>query len=324
MGVIVRDRLLLCRPRGGLNDMLQQIDACWTYAEQFGRRLMIDTTRSGLWDHFDEYFETARPEPNVKMRLTEADLPALNAMPAHPNCVSGRLDTYQTEFSKALTRHVEAESGTPVTFDFARDHDAPLLVHEQGGGGRHAIFMLPRLRFTADLRAHVNATLARLGGDYWAVHVRNTDYTTDVDAFFSRVGPSFVGRRVLICSDDAAVIKLAHERFHQSTILTATQTPDVQGRPLHESHDLPISRREANYNLLTDLAALGASRKLLTEKPREAKWSGFSRLARGITLRPGLLDTLLERRSLGAARWAAWNHLPTKVRALARALRRPS
>ena len=51
-------RYLLCRPRGGFNDTLSQIFLCMQYAKKTNRKLIIDTTRSGLHDNFSSYFKT--------------------------------------------------------------------------------------------------------------------------------------------------------------------------------------------------------------------------------------------------------------------------
>jgi hypothetical protein len=36
-------RLLVCRPQGGLKDMLCQIEQCCRYAERFDRTVLVET-----------------------------------------------------------------------------------------------------------------------------------------------------------------------------------------------------------------------------------------------------------------------------------------
>lgn len=54
-----KNRLLLCRPLGGLNDILCQIESCCRYAERFGRTVVVETdfhcTKS-FRDDFSRYF----------------------------------------------------------------------------------------------------------------------------------------------------------------------------------------------------------------------------------------------------------------------------
>jgi hypothetical protein len=57
----MNDRFVLCMPAGGLNDVLCQIEKCWRYAERHGRKLVIDTAKTGLLDSFDQYFKVASP-----------------------------------------------------------------------------------------------------------------------------------------------------------------------------------------------------------------------------------------------------------------------
>ncbi|MDR1911169.1 MAG: hypothetical protein LBQ52_02325 [Helicobacteraceae bacterium] len=53
-------KYIFCRPRGGLNDILCQIDICILYAIDYRRVLYIDTSRSAFLDDFDRYFTTRR------------------------------------------------------------------------------------------------------------------------------------------------------------------------------------------------------------------------------------------------------------------------
>ncbi len=50
------DRFLVCRPRGGFNDTLTQIEKTRRYAIEYGRTLVLDTTRSGLGCRLDRLF----------------------------------------------------------------------------------------------------------------------------------------------------------------------------------------------------------------------------------------------------------------------------
>src|SRR5947209_3468047 len=63
--LLSKDRLLLCRPQGGLNDMLCQIEKCCQYADRVGRTVIVDTdyARSApatFKDHLSKYFVSLR------------------------------------------------------------------------------------------------------------------------------------------------------------------------------------------------------------------------------------------------------------------------
>ena len=54
-------RLLLCRPQGGLNDMLCQVEACCRYGERSGRSVIVDTNYAGstyFRDDLRNYFRS--------------------------------------------------------------------------------------------------------------------------------------------------------------------------------------------------------------------------------------------------------------------------
>lgn len=62
-------RYLLCRPRGGINDTLNQIELCWRYARSYNRILVVDTeylVSSGICISFSELFETHKNLDTVR------------------------------------------------------------------------------------------------------------------------------------------------------------------------------------------------------------------------------------------------------------------
>ena len=85
-------KYVLCRPRGGLNDMLCEIEKCRMYAQQHGRKLLIDTAFSGFKDHFWRYFELFMPDPMIEGVLNYS---ALDRMSTLPHFVQGNVSTFQ-------------------------------------------------------------------------------------------------------------------------------------------------------------------------------------------------------------------------------------
>lgn len=49
-------KILLCRPKAGFNDILVQIYKCKKYAIRFNRKLYVDTSRSYVHTCFSNYF----------------------------------------------------------------------------------------------------------------------------------------------------------------------------------------------------------------------------------------------------------------------------
>ena len=299
------EKILLCIPRGGLNDTLCQIEKCRRYAEAYDRRLYVDTRKSGLLGNADLFFRMAKTgkRPAV-MRMDETAIDSLNTMVVHPAVVQGRVGQYRSVYSRTHRNICEESSGIRLTFDFATRHDTPVLLHEQCGGGTLSQDLLPHLTLSEELRAEVLHKLAMLPDTYVACHIRNTDYQTDYLHFFESIEKRVASRRLLVCSDDAQVIAEAREFFARSVVLTCGDIPDLSGRPLHrpENYQTDGERFRATAKALADLFALASASELHTTVLRHCSMSGFSSLAEYLHTNKHLIASLLQLQTKPSAR----------------------
>ncbi|MFA5957248.1 MAG: hypothetical protein WC811_11810 [Hyphomicrobium sp.] len=175
-------------------------------------------------------------------------------------------------------------------FDFSKNYQEDVLAYEQWGGGSLSFGLMDKLRLSPKIRPMVLDRVRQFDGKYYAVHVRNTDLKTNYKDFFSKIVPEVSGKRLLVCSDDAAVIEYARNFFRSSEILTSSEIPDLGGKPLHIYGD----RKKSNIDTIVDLIALGKSQKLFFANVTEGRASGFSGLAGHLFTNKYLLDGLLE------------------------------
>jgi hypothetical protein len=206
------------------------------------------------------------------------------------------------EFTNTFTRRIQFIAD--VALHRLRSHDygctlprnEEVVVHHRAGGGQESFDALKLFTFTEPVRSAVRQALSKCGDDYDAIHIRNTDIRTDYRAFLSQAAPRLSGRRVLVCSDDLAVIRAAKEILEASQVFTVTTTEDSGGQPLHK---LGVSRdgkerRRLNINMLIDLICLASSRDLLITASRpQCCNSGFSGLAKLLHGHPNLIDQLI-------------------------------
>ncbi|MGI9178225.1 MAG: hypothetical protein ACR2IT_10260 [Pirellulales bacterium] len=293
-------RLVLCRPRGGLNDTLNQIERCWAYAERFGRRLFVDASRSGLSGPFTEYFRLRDATANVALHPSPEDEAAFDTLPAEPAELTGRIGTYVATYGlPPLGHRADGPGRAAVRFDPDRPHAAALLVHEQGGGGTDSLAALRRLRFTDPVAEIIRSRVAPLGTGYLGVHLRHTDDRVDAEGVFASLRAMVAGRRVIVCTDDPAVIELARGILNASEVLTASTIQDANGRPQHDlrwfdAFPDPASRRRANLDALVDLVALGRADRVFVTRCYSGRHSGFGRLAQLLSEHRDVLDGLFE------------------------------
>jgi len=314
-------RYLLCRPRGGLNDTLCQIERCWRYAERFGRHLIIDTQQSALFGDFSDYFEVIDQTVEISTRLDYDLIAHLNTLSCRPYYLAGQVDSYVTKYEK-YNGFVDIQLNQPTRFnsnettDFDLDFDESLLIYDNAGGGNDSFRLLERVRLSESIRSVVRYSIDSLQKPYAAIHVRNTDYGTNYRKLFRKIKGRVKIDRLLVCSDDPAVIEYATTYFRGDVLFFDGRQPsnDPSGT-LHSytSVDDKLARRQVVIESIIDLIALGNAKHLylanidgvldfglLRQAGRKSykplpmyTLSGYSILATHICKNKGIIDLLL-------------------------------
>lgn len=283
-------RYLLCRPEGGLNDVLCQIGKCAQYAEDFYRILVIDTQRTIFSVPFGNYFTPRAPwivdaDPDILSRL--------DGLTALPGCIDGRITSYRSHYWPDALNFVEESTKTPISFDFGKDYDTPLLVHHACGGGEDSLACLRRFRVNRPVADKLAARLAIIGNEYSGIHVRHTDYQTDYQAFFSSLltsGKLAEPRPILLCTDNLAVINYGKGLFGAS-IHTFSTLPDNGSAPLHR--DASLDKTLINCDAILDLLMLAKSSMIHATETTGGHLSGYTQLALNLHDNPDVLTSLL-------------------------------
>jgi len=282
-------RYLLCRPAGGLNDMLCQIGKCAAYAEKHGRVLVVHTGTVEFGIGLETYFMPLVPEI---VFATPELLGALAGLDAYPNALQGRVNSYAARYSGERRNFVLDGSGEPISFDFAREHAEPLLVHHACGGGLLSLEALKRLRLKPDMVENFQARMRIVGKNYAGVHVRHTDYRTDYPGLFAAVAESLPQGRIVVCTDNREVLDYARALFG-ARVYNFADLPDTGGQPLHYGNGLDL--RTVNRDSILDLVTLARASRLYLARVSQGHYSGFSRLAAALNQNQPLVDRLLGR-----------------------------
>ncbi|MDR1284614.1 MAG: hypothetical protein LBJ88_00235 [Campylobacteraceae bacterium] len=284
-------KIVFCRPRSGLNDMLVQMQKCRQYALTYDRELYIDGSRGGFLDSFDNYFTV--PD---SVYLGGFDFMKYE-FTCYPAFLENDIVGYQVAYSSEKRKFVYAATSELITFDFAKSYEEDILVHEQSGGGL-GVDTFEWLRLNEKVKIYIVSILEKLGS-YDAIHVRNTDYKTDYKTFFENIKDK-LGNKIVLCTDDLEC-QLYAKSFFGDRLCVITELPDTQGRPLHNNKN--INRYSTNLNTIVDLFVLASGRNIYfsTILPRkEHPWtltgtvtSGFSRLAKALHERQDLVKKIL-------------------------------
>jgi hypothetical protein len=261
-----KQKHLLCRPRGGFNDTLCQIYKCLCYAEKHNRTLWVDTTRSGMLECLGNYFK----EPKF-FKFGVPDLDEIKT--SFPKEIEGQENCFEGVYNSVLKIYEDTYSKVPLTFDFQKDYDEELLVHEQCGGGDNSIYIMEHLQFTHEVKVCINNHLKKLD-KYSALHVRHSDYKTNYKLFFKNVLYALGDKKIVICTDSYECQQYALNFFNNLTI--SSEIPKTHGASLHENHQL--DRQETNLRMFIDLMTLVRGERFIYTNTSGNFVSGFSRL----------------------------------------------
>ena len=253
----VTPRILLCRPQGGLTDMISQIGKCCRYGDRYGRLVVVDTDFAGAINFrapFSDYFVSH----DRNLVLSSQGL---------------GLDD--------ITSTLRADD-EPSGFDFEKDSAEPVLVHHSMGGGlRKVRIALGRLSVSHVVRQEVAKRMAVIGGPYAAVHIRHTDYATDYQQRLEALQKS-VGLPLFVATDNRAVLADAISIFGPGNVFSFSTLPEQAGQPAHT--DTRLDAKTGNLDALCDLIMLAVASDyhmmpILQTAGQAWNYSGFSRFA---------------------------------------------
>jgi len=285
-------RALLCRPRGGINDLLCSIEKCWTYADKTNRKLLIDSSFSGLYDNFWNYFQPIAGYENIEFNLNYELFDSIDVL---PKSIQGRVSCYRADYSNTQGGYRDQISGELISFDFNSDFDISLLVHEEGRQVNYlsSLDLLRKLRLNERVKLDITRRLKLLPEKYTGIHIRHTDYLTDYESFLTQLKSELEGKNVLICSDNLQVIDYIKSEFTQSNVIRLSTFEDNRGWPLHVDHS-GSHQYNKNIEALTDLFALALADNIyLTNVQQLQAPSGFSLLAMGLYQNKDVVKSLL-------------------------------
>jgi hypothetical protein len=294
-------RFVLCRPQGGLNDLLCQVEVCRRYAARYGRTLVIDTqgtAESCLPLPFCEVFswqpdEPAEPKAKEAPRTLDAALLAEMSRPGVSVSPPALTSNLHRRVSRWAVR-CRVPDGPSA---------ASVVVHIDSGGGdaSHALIAERRLTLAPAYRAAAQRWAAICGPEpYVAVHVRHTDcktpdYARRLQAIFRlEQGPD--ANPILVCSDSAEVMATARRLAGEvpgARLIENDTMRLVTGAPIHlaAAHMASDAARTYIEQTLRDLFLLSGARTLHLMAPAGRRGpAGFSRLARFLQSDPAARD----------------------------------
>jgi hypothetical protein len=171
-------KYILCRPVGGLNDILCQIEKCCRYAEKFNRILIVDTYKSQglLGQNFLDFFFFKDPKIHVIFTVNKY-IKFLNTLTCFPPIIQNNIRKWHYFPNRQIT-----------TFNFKKNYEELLLYHESTSGGVLSHSLFNRIQLNSKVKLKVKKYLnQKLNFEYAGVHIRNTDLQSNYDDFFNEI-----------------------------------------------------------------------------------------------------------------------------------------
>lgn len=278
-------KYLLCRPEGGLNDILCQVHKCYSYAKRWNRALIIDTNYPGSVS-FKEKFSTYFNTKETDIFLDTAGLDLLESMSVHPSFLKGRINTYKIEWNNIINNFVDYKTQQPLNLKFDKDYTEQLIVHHGAGGGEKSVKVFDWLKLNQVILEELTFRIDKIGNKYTAIHIRHTDYQTDYKIRIQTLAKKIIGP-VFIASDNIEVIGYCIQAFGNARTYTFSRLPDQAGKRIHIDHiDHGLLPFEANKDAIADLFTHVLSDRLyffnIKSEGKRVRYSGFSRLAKNL------------------------------------------
>lgn len=294
-------RVLLCRPSGGLNDALCQIERCWNYASKFGRDLIIDFSGEPFLGAFFDLLEVRGPYQSRVRFANRGDIFELNQLPVIPTVASGRLSLYQASASSGEHRSAlfDSERGARLSFNFKKDYSAPVLLHHSGGGGQLSRRAISKFKVKDSSWAELEQATSFLPARYSCAHIRQSDYQTDYISFFSRLRRRVGETPLLVLTDNLKVVHEARARFSELNLLAFPPHDVPHGHAIHRSNQNVDAKKakSAASRLLAELFALSRAEafyytNIRNPRPRLRQlFSGLSLLMAFIHENPSFFES---------------------------------
>lgn len=215
------NRFLLCRPLGGLNDVLCQIEYARRIAKRAHRKLIVQTEpgspslRHRFGRPFSELFFSLDQRISVDLSQLKSGLAqSTNIYPKRYQLLGTWLDVSLEERTGGSEVQCRLEKNPP------REPD--LVVHEGFGGGTASFRLLEHLNISPNVLDPTLELVRELPNLCAAVHFRNTDYKSSYERLKEAVERVDTGSSILIATDDDSVLARLREDYSSREFISAS------------------------------------------------------------------------------------------------------
>jgi hypothetical protein len=280
-------KYIICIPQGGIVDMCCVVLSCIKYAQKYNRVLIIDSVNTWFNDDLNEYINIHNPY--VLTHAADTITHKINTLTTYPpNIDVEKLDLVVSNRKDSKTFYTINDKSLMTPLD--QDYDAGIVIYSMWRLEGN----LPDLLEMCTLRPKVldvyKSRRAQLPQRYVSVHIRNTDYDSNVTQFIEENNNNLEHNTIFLASDNANSIDEMKTKYG-SNIVTFAYIPDNKGKPIHEGYKRTKEEsRQYNIDTFVDILLLASA----NEYYFSCKKSGFSQAVVELRAKPELLKRLLQ------------------------------
>ena len=272
-------KYIICKPRGGLNDIFGFVTMCLKYAIRFNRILVIDTRKSlHFKDNFFKYFDIN----NANKHIYTSDIDTLyNSI---QKCTLFAANTITT--IPRNKQHINYNDFDPFKhniriIDLNTDYPEDVILYGSNNEilTKDIIYFFKKFNLTPMVLNHLKNRINIMPTQYISVHIRNTDYKSNVILFIKNNYSQLKNKHIFLATDDPNSIELFKMHFTTSNIYTFFQFPKSNkkyynrtGSGIHFNIRNNNEHKIFNIDTLIDIILLANSTKYLYS----CEQSGFS------------------------------------------------
>lgn len=272
-------KYIICKPRGGLNDIFGLVTMSLKYAIRFNRILVIDTRKSlHFKDDFFKYFDIN----NANKHIYTSNIDTLyNSI---QNCTLFAANTITT--TPRNKQHINYNDFDPFKhniriIDLNTDYPEDVILYGSNNANltKDIIYFFKNFNLTPMVLNHLKNRINIMPNQYISVHIRNTDYKSNVILFIKNNYSQLKNKHIFLATDDPNSIELFKTHFTPSHIYTFFQFPKSNKKyynraesGIHFNIRNNNEHKIFNIDTLIDIILLANSTKYLYS----CEQSGFS------------------------------------------------
>lgn len=256
---------------GGLNDTINQIMFCYKYCVKNKRILVINTTQSRLETPIQNYFYMN--SFFVYQNSLENFLKLSSRLTKFPNKELSNLKiSHDTKRKKTLF------NDEIHNFDFNKKYKENIIVYANRGiSGLNTKVFFELFDMKEEIIQKIKERYKKLPKNYISVHIRNTDYKSNVPLFVETYKYFLKDKNIFLASDNKDSVNFFKKNI-KAKIFTFTDLPefnDITANGIHKFKTDENKKKEINQDSIADLIILSLGEKIYVS----CKNSGFSKNA---------------------------------------------